>query len=1798
MREKIRKLALLFMTITILLPSITLNGGNIAYAEDEVASETGESAAGMTQSMIKFFQEERTSLDVNNTSYDEVLVYGIFLSNFFKPWSTTIGDMVDDSGANALPKQVSKRFFGSDGRSAEVTELNKKLYDAVTNVMGTDKKKFAMYAKSPTDASAPLSGKQFYEKLNGKDKDGKVYGQDGKIYMDLKDPATRASMQILFGIEPDMFVAKDKGLWKITEMYMDGMGNVWGAYDGAAVESYVNIMPAVLNPRVYAVGGSSSFRFPVSNTFVMGANLKMTEELVSSNERTFMTPYYNVPNNSKSSFDKNNLINIYGIYSPTEYIGKSDSIIKSGVSGNLFKSVGENFLSETSETVKSKKNAKIVLSVNGNNVADYVYTRLYDDGYDATSRAEFIRYFTTSSVFNLDQVADEMYYFTNPQVSSEYHVGDSSAGSFTNVEDLITPSELFTIPSENGVKFHSASSTPSPFVVFHKGYKEASNKKSYLGNFGIDTSSEHIDALMKFLDTGTWGVYDEGKIKNAMKLLNNGKNDMIFDMIPPSKGTQEITTDKFVFLASATEVTAPSFTADDKFAMYLSVKPSIIESYKYIETNNPFKVNKSGGTLDNIKASADANKVSAYFHNFMSYRIFGMNSTVSRYLGGTASGSGGFTTPWGGSYNTDTAIMDGANNYAGMYWGLMVSLLGIGPNEDGTGFSDPTPFQNANLPYMEIDVLGGNLNLNDALGTAGLISSEDLTLEEMQRDIVKKVYGILQTGPSEYRDELVKSFQESWVLSTHRSIVGTWTDPLSVSAGSGGSYASTVNFISMPSLADLPLTEWLLVDYLYIYMLLMMIVLILLTMMFITNRRTLSEVVLVGFFLAVVLILPQFLVNNVLQISNKVSDSIYSEKFDYWAIIQHQQSEKSLSSARATGNDLDYIIANSMENAQTAYSTDAGVRVKWMSPKKQDNFKSIFNESTASKNLLENVKIFRWLFNSQLNQEEYVYDDPLATYIYRPYTSIAREAKASYGALAESDVKAREVLDRVLLEQTSMMGVPEYRFKLYKNNGSDVNYPKELEDALKEVQPYLASSEIEGIDNYRYWSLANSEVTNAIFRTEYSTDSGLMAVNNRDDANFNAFLLSTESPFYYFYNVFQTRYSKGNIRFKDSLLKEELFVVRSDNSTINGTKRDFLDMEGLFTYVIPYLHQSNEYVYGWTDLYGRTIEGYNFETGMAPSPEDGETESEKERLTRLADQYTREQDKKAKLENVWMMYTPWVDALYDIPGATGTTGKVAEKRVEIQDAINPGAYDDKGRAMIFSEADMRAKAYRYSDLTDIERRIQAVLDATYEDMLYLVNYYDFDDDVLLTAAAMSATFNFNAEFSSNTLLGEGVTLYPQNYEMKNFNYDAFMRLILLNSTGEPLIDTKGTDLYANILAKTSIFTGIMLIICDIIGVIFIPAMKILAVLLLLMLTLAICLSSVISPPEKIVQTILKQVGLPVLYLLVSNIVFAWAIGVFMGDGLESYVGSQSATLSVTDPTITMVLLVMLDLVYIFILFKIAKLLLDSIKSYFTTLFYGSTELISQVGGKLFSTAKNISKRRTASRRHDEMLDAMKNVGNGTGNIDGGGNGQGGGGGSQGGGGLPPVIAPPSTNGNGSSDRSPQRPSLDVDKLASTPNTGGDDVSRKTASDRVRYAGNKYVDFKVGISKARFKLSEGKDYAMGGGLRSDTGRVMRKGADTVRDAKDSTFNKVREVRDNTVRGAANSYVKSSETMSHIKQYEIDKRNKLNDEIYNSKHASQQTKVKRMSAVNEGFYKVSNSQQAAGARRSKLKTKYNI
>jgi hypothetical protein len=1073
---------------------------------------------------------------------------------------------------------------------------------------------------------------------------------------------------------------------------------------------------------------------------------------------------------------------------------------------------------------------------------------------------------------------------------------------------------------------------------------------------------------------------------DAFDLITPPGKDYVYDILPPSGLTNEAIM-KDAFWGNKVSHKAFALTEDDTILSrmsYAALKGSWLDDYK-IGTYAPFSPGtKGGGLIDDLPGDRGGssmtengiNSIATYFHNALTYRIFSMSSTFTKNLSSTMTAGTKYKGVGDKEYTIKTAVMNDVNNWPGIYWGYMVNFLGI-ENREGK-LTNTKSFSNKCLPEMTISTLGGSFDLGSALEGSGAVSSEDKTMEEMQKDILKKVYGLLSDGPNNYRDKLMKATQDSWVLSTHRAITGSWLgNVLSVSAGGGGTYASVVGYINTPNLNELPITSWILKDYMYIYVFLLLIMLVTLILLVLTNIRSVREGILIFILMCFVLMLPQYLLNNIINISNSFGNKIYSQRFNYWAITQHQQASKTLASATNSMDTLDATIAKSMQDAKNVYSSDAGVRIKWMAPKKDDQFSKLFNASSTSQSLTSNLTIFRWLFNSVLNQEEYVYSNSLTTYLYRPYNDIASTAKSSYAELSAVNLGRDAAVKSVMDWKNKDLNLPVYRFmKLVEPTKSKVSYAASQKTTIDLVKAYTTEpTNIAKIEDYRYWIMGNAGISKSIFRSNYESTAEAGISGSTDDKYANAYLLATESPFYYFYNVLNSRYKSVNGGFKNALLAKEVFTVKSQDASVNNAMRDFLDLEGLFTYVIPYLNEGNQYVYGWTNKYGRSVDGFDFASDTIGVNTQDST---------LSTKYTDAQNKKEQLQNIWKMYTPWVDQMYSL-GVYGKKVKIANKTVYVDDTINPGAYEVKGRPMIFSEADMYAKNYRVKDLSDVERRIQETLDTTYTDMLYLTNYYDFSDDVLLTAAAMMATFNFDREFSQSKFIGETVTIYPQSFELKNFNYDAFMRLALLNATGEPLMADQ--DLYTRILSKTSIFTGIIMLIKDLLGVFVIPGAKVVILLLMLILGLLVSVSCVISLPNKLAKLLWKHLGVPAIIFLVSNIAFAFVISMFMGEGLTSYVGSRTPSAGMTDPTIVLILMIITDCVYLFVMMKVLGMLTAAYKNFGISSFFGAVNIVAGAAtsamGSIKNTVGNALNRQAYRNDYNKMIGTVKGSGDGS-----------------------------------------------------------------------------------------------------------------------------------------------------------------------------------------------------------------------
>ena len=1545
--------------------------------EDTTTSSGNDvSANSKSSSMITFFRESRTSIDAGTISPDEYIIYSVFLSNFYTPWVTTLKDIKDE---DKLASEVSNKFFGSSGNKGEVQNLNTKVYDAIKG--GLKKEDSPFKIKASKDAEKAISGKVLLEKMGSTGKQA-IYNDGGKELQALNSSSVRSAWQILFGLSPAKFTGKN-GLNGMVALYVDGTGNIWGSPEkGAEPDDFILVMPASLNPATFSF--NSTYKLPMANVFSMGAAYKPTANPLT--DAIKLEPYYNAMNYTSKQKNNDGVVQIQGIYSPFKFIGKTDDLIMKGTNTNPKTSYSK-FMKEKASQAVDTSTANLLLSVNTKKALSDVDENL-DDVVKSDKKVRLLRYLTETTRVELGNVSDAMYFFKNQNTSS---ATDKGAGDFSDDDAIVQATRLFTEgtskvgASNQKYNMYSGANFQSPFIKFaveYRSKKNAKAKKEYLEGKLVGKLSKKdkdydkaLKVIQDLLEKGELGKVDRVVFNKAITALNksSGVNNSVYGMLVATKTGSYISDKPVLYPDGISTAVAPMLTSGDSLIALDSFRinrggefmgsiknwwdkgfnkytySSVVETY--LDKDNKLKAPISPGTSDvmtrgDAYTAEQANTLATLLLTTNTYYLFGVNKTFSSYLTGDKVGDKK------GNYKLQTPIMNGVNNFAGIYWGYMVDLLQVkATNEKSKAWDDITSFSNPHLPDITFDTTGGDLDLNGT--STGVSSSDDKSLSDMANEITKQMYGLLNPKDHTTRMELMHATMTSFFLDTHRSITGSWSESqYTVSKSTNTTYSSVAGYINTPKLSDLPLTDWVLNDYVYLYLTLMIILFIVIVSMALVKARTIQESAILFFSGALLLLLPQYLVAGVITGTNKVADTLYSDKFDYWAIVQHQQSVKNLKTAEnASSNKIDSVIVQTMENAKNVYSKDTSVQIKWMSPKKEDTFDSLFNGS-VSQGLKQNSTVFRWLFNSQFNQEIYVYDDPLATYVYRPYNSIVGGAKDNYNTLINTPIVKSEVFEAVEQRMDNAEGVKVSGMDMFKKNYTNpINYDEESEKSVEQAKLFGQDSTTDVDESYRYWMMNNQDLLDAIFSDDYETNPGYSKSSN--DEYYQNFSQATESPFYYFYDVIKARYTASDSRFKDSLLTSVMFTVsdsETDDQKIMGKTRDYLDMEGLFTYVVPYLNQSNNYVNEYIKRNGSSISTYNFENGKATKD-----------VNNAEAQLQYEQDEKAKnnMKNVWKMYTPWVNQLYtlDVMNAKGT---VADKRVRIGDSLNPLSYQEMGRDMIFSEADMRAKRYNYSDLTDVERRIQDMYNDITRDWYYLANYYDFDDEALASAAAMSATFNFNKHFSETRLIGESTEMYPQNYELKNFNYDAFMRLMLLNATGEPLNGSgdDDSDLYERILTKTSWWTGLVLILADFMGVFVIPALKVVILLMMLFLGIATILSTLLSPPDKVFKAVVKHVGIPIIVFFFSTIAFAWVIAYIMGDGLSGYVGSSTPTLGVTDPTLTLIFMLIADMAYIFALWIVFKQLLKGFKTQATVAFFSAVGNVASAGTNIIKSVTN------------------------------------------------------------------------------------------------------------------------------------------------------------------------------------------------------------------------------------------------
>lgn len=914
-------------------------------------------------------------------------------------------------------------------------------------------------------------------------------------------------------------------------------------------------------------------------------------------------------------------------------------------------------------------------------------------------------------------------------------------------------------------------------------------------------------------------------------------------------------------------------------------------------------------------------------------------------------------------------ITNDVNLWGGIYYAYMIDIFGLTINADNEMSAAKLI---TNLPPVPSNLTGsGTPDISGLLDSGNDISDEQAETNN-RRKLMERLMELTDTNDSSYRDNLISTTINSTLCDIHNDIVNADSTGSIDSVGSGNLYTGYSGYITTSTLAEMPFTSWIMQSYDVIYIVLMILVIVLAICMLVTGHRTWRKAVFSALSMAAILLIPRISIDTAVTMANNTASALYKDRFSFWAYAQHQQYANKLANSKS---ETETLIIQNIQQAKDYYDSGSGVTVKWMSPKKSSYWDK-FTDVTGGSDSGLNLSLFTWLFQGQFRQEIYSTDN-LATYLYRPYLDIINTANSvemgTYQGIKDGSSKPSKdsASARSNYAYYTRLAWANYQQDLVTNwdiipavlrAGNEGKYTT-TKDELDLTSAYTAGTfdkthskkdYVSGIVNtatndwaYSHYVSEKSKATDLSKAYPATSTTSVTVGVNPPDSKTNKelgkstqqFLLYTESPYYYFYHMFKEMASQyeGSDRPVHKLLVDEAFYkYLGEDSYVDpasGAKKDvgtwgtvsegeivdFLDLENLFTYVIPYLEQSNLYVSEWSNVNGTDIDA-----------------------SLTGDKLTK---RKAAVRNIWSMYSPWVDAMYSTGYASGSIGSIG-KKYAIPDTINPGYYLNY-RQMVFSPADKIRNNLTDADLSDVEARIIRTLEDTYTDFMYLNNYASFDEDVLLGAMAMTATFNFNKNFSENNLVGDSITLYPTGFEIRNFSYDAFLRMALLNTTGSSLFSDK--DIYTEVVENTSMVTALLMIVNDAVAVYGVPTLKLITLLLLFLLGLILCINCFMNPPDKLWMNLLKSYFLPFGMFIGALFVHMLVASLFVGEGLTGVVGSRGITITTGDPTITIILMLIANCIFCFIMFLTIKTLLKSFVLALKDTFGG---VVSLAGGAL------------------------------------------------------------------------------------------------------------------------------------------------------------------------------------------------------------------------------------------------------
>ena len=847
---------------------------------------------------------------------------------------------------------------------------------------------------------------------------------------------------------------------------------------------------------------------------------------------------------------------------------------------------------------------------------------------------------------------------------------------------------------------------------------------------------------------------------------------------------------------------------------------------------------------------------------------------------------------------------------------------------------------NTALYSVSSDML--NAKIEDIVGNAHETEEEkDNAIRNLARTMLDPDKG------REMRSQILDNWIADWIYKTYQDIVHG--NSIKMSSGTGTETRISSGFLHLDTYEENFMTSWFIDQYAKYAIGLIGLLVLGAIIIGILNKKTFAWMLFSVFLIVNTVLLTPMAGEMAPYIANNVVQDMFSDKMTYWAMsesISNSKLEKEL--ATQEENDIaDGLTTTDFVRMLNIVYMDRSIMFR------TDISKKINEDTTNIINDIQQLASARWLLPTIIRQ--FSASNGSADYVYVPLGDVYDNISNMYWVYMPND-RANVVSSKASLSgevsDIPTVGEKNVMYSGYKETSMDITRSQDTQYLTKTVSTLDIDYGDSAYLDYTWNSVSREKPDEELPHTAFYLIPDIEVVNangkwddvmehpenyigsvdgfiekamemekeassyepNKEGAKVDyGFIWTTENPMHYFYQAVKDQFVSGQSVSKLIGELQGFYQVSPEtgyderNSFMHyrtsGDVRDIVDMEELFTNVIPYMY-TVQLIAG----------GSNGENGI------------------LKDNKMLNYELYKDLEKSWLFRSNWATKLMEDSDLTKSAivRDSNGKKHKVENPMLPSSYPIE-RPMIFSEAEKNAKGLRDSDLSLVELKILAVnanIEKSWTLLLNYANTPDISTEIFYRQMATEALIEFNKEFSPDRMINGSKALYPTSLDLRSISFDSVMKMLMINSTRDASYIYG--DTMRQVVETTDIFTSLLLLISAFLCAYFIPFIRNVALGMLFFLGLWAVICNVFAGGRTKLKVCASFTISNAVYTALTLAYYAVFAMLIRTSTPDSVLSTGNTIVNAGPPTWQFFIIILASVVYISLSFK---LLSFTIKNY-------------------------------------------------------------------------------------------------------------------------------------------------------------------------------------------------------------------------------------------------------------------------